>query len=587
MFSKNKPLSVVLAVIASVLLFLSYWMYVDAMSMDIDSDFTSVETSPTYDKIIDVTEATAEETEFIPMEPTTVELIEETAIFPSENEQGFEILESVELTEETTSYIDAELEGTTYIQVIKDDEVVIEETIVGMELDSVEDSEPIGRSRYKELVSIRDRNLLISKILFVSACVLIIFTLVVIRKCGVVAGADFSLFVLLLCSYLARRIYVHTPAGIFFFNIAFFISIFAVHDLLWFISHKFTLDASIAHRFGRMFSRMSNDTSSYLCVSIIWLIICVIIETILVAMTYSNSSIMRWVALVVTSLCLIISAMILIRYIKAVSHLERQIVKLYHGDDPEALKSIYESSENLLVSLKSERDLAVEKAVVSERFKVDLITNVSHDLRTPLTSIIGFGELLEKEKLSIEGANQLKQLNNKAEYMRRLVDELFELTKVSSGVIEPHFENIDLIKLAEQTCGLLEDKIQAKNLVVKRHYSDNSIILNTDGTMLHQVISNLLGNAIKYSPEGSRIHIMINKESGNIFVRMTNISSYEMDFTPEEIVQRFARGDKARSTSGSGLGLAIAQTYTDAIGGDFHIEIDGEQFIAIVKLKEI
>lgn len=586
MFSKNKPLSIVLAVIASVLLFLSYWIYVDAISMDIDSEFVPDVTSPTYEEYVDVTEAVAEETEITTVEPTTVEWTEETAVFPSENELGFEILESVEMTEETTSYIDAEPEGTTYIQVVKDDEVITEGTIVKLEMDSIEDSETKDNTRYEELVSIRDRNLLISKILFVSACILIVFALVVIRKCGVVVGADFSLIVLLLCCYLARRIFVKTPTGIFFFNIMFFISIFAVHDLLYFISHKFTLDASIAHRLGRMFSRMSNDTSAYLCASLGWLLICVVIETFVVVITYLNSSFMRWVTLVIISLCLIIATMVLIRYIKAVSHLERQIIKLHSGDVPEALKSIYESSENLLVSLKSERDLAVEKAVVSERFKVDLITNVSHDLRTPLTSIIGFGELLEKEKLSDEGAYRLKQLNNKAEYMRTLVDELFELTKVSSGVIEPKYERIDLIKLIEQTCGLLEDKINAKQLVVKRHYDVNNLTVNTDGAMLHQVLANLLGNAIKYSPDNARIHVKVIKNEHNVVVRMTNLSSYEMDFTPEEIVQRFVRGDKARSTSGSGLGLAIAQTYTDAIGGDFRIEIDGEQFIAIVELKD-
>lgn len=179
------------------------------------------------------------------------------------------------------------------------------------------------------------------------------------------------------------------------------------------------------------------------------------------------------------------------------------------------------------------------------------------------------------------------ELNRKAGYMRELVDSLFELTKVSSGVVECKKEQIDLIRLLEQTIGLFDDELHHHHQQIRRHYAMDSIPVVTDGARMHQVFANLLGNAIKYTLPGTRIHLEVTSSEGYYTVRMTNIASYEMDFEPEEIVQRFARGDKARTTKGSGLGLAIAQTYTESVGGTFQVQVDGEQFSAIVTLKDI
>ena len=153
-------------------------------------------------------------------------------------------------------------------------------------------------------------------------------------------------------------------------------------------------------------------------------------------------------------------------------------------------------------------------------------------------------------------------------------------------MLEPKREAIDLIRLLEQTIGLFDDQLTAAGLQVKRQYAMREAALNTDGAMLHQVFANLLGNAIKYALKGSRIYLEAAETDTDYRVRMVNTASYEMDFTAEEIVQRFARGDKARSTQGSGIGLAIAQTYTEAVGGAFQIVIDGDQFSAIVTLPK-
>lgn len=275
------------------------------------------------------------------------------------------------------------------------------------------------------------------------------------------------------------------------------------------------------------------------------------------------------------------------QYGSDLNHFKTQLNN-YEAGKPIAVKEgAFAATERQLLEVQAQHEEAIKTAVTSERFRVELISNVSHDLRTPLTSILGYGELLEKENLSSEGKEQLSRLNQKAGYMRDLVESLFELTKVSSGASESKTDKIDLIRLLEQTIGLFDDQLNAAGLAVKRHYAANSVYLVTDGARMHQVFANLLTNAIKYAMPGTRIHLDVTEQEDGIRVRMVNTASYEMDFTPEEIVQRFARGDKARSTKGSGLGLAIAQTYTESVGGQFHVAIDSDQFSAVVELPKL
>ena len=277
----------------------------------------------------------------------------------------------------------------------------------------------------------------------------------------------------------------------------------------------------------------------------------------------------------------------LLRYYReAMDHFQAQLERFQADQDVEPREGPFEKTEEKLRSIQIQRREALAQAVAEERFRVDLIANVSHDLRTPLTAIVGYGELLEAQTLDEAGKSQLARLNQKASYMRDLVDSLFELTKVSSGVLEPRRDPLDLARLLEQTLGLYDERLSAAGLTVKRRYALESAPLESDGAMLHQIFSNLLGNAVKYALQGTRIHLELTEADGAYRVRLVNTASYEMDFTPEEIVQRFARGDKARSTQGSGIGLAIAQTYAEALGGSFQIVIDGDQFNAIVTLPK-
>lgn len=288
----------------------------------------------------------------------------------------------------------------------------------------------------------------------------------------------------------------------------------------------------------------------------------------------------------VFALVMLLSLLCVRKTAQAVDHLTQQIGVLHEGGQVAANGGMFAQAETKLSELGTQRDEAIRTAVTSERFKVELISNVSHDLRTPLTAILGYGELLQTEALSEQGREQLNRLNQKAGYMRELVESLFELTKVSSGAEALKIEQLDLIRLLEQTVGLFDDQLSTACLTVRRHYESESLPVTTDGARLHQVFANLLGNAVKYALAGTRIHLQVTQTDESCTVRMTNISSYEMDFSPAEITQRFVRGDKARSTQGSGLGLAIAQTYTESVGGTFRVEIDGDQFAAIVTIPK-
>lgn len=283
----------------------------------------------------------------------------------------------------------------------------------------------------------------------------------------------------------------------------------------------------------------------------------------------------------------VIGFLCLWKYGTDLNHFKKQLNNYQKGKPITVGDGTFAQTEAQLLDVQVQHEEAVRTAVTSEQFKVELISNVSHDLRTPLTSIIGYSELLQNEILSPKGQEQLRYLHQKAVYMNDLVESLFELTKVSSGAIESKKDQIDLIRLLEQTIGLFDDQLVNSGLTVKRSYCSETLPVITDGARMHQVFANLLGNAIKYALTGTRIYLEVKETENNYFIRMVNTASYEMDFKPDEIIERFARGDKSRSTKGSGLGLAIAQTYTESVGGLFRVLVDGDQFGAIVELPKI
>ncbi|TAH72819.1 MAG: HAMP domain-containing histidine kinase [Anaerolineaceae bacterium] len=221
---------------------------------------------------------------------------------------------------------------------------------------------------------------------------------------------------------------------------------------------------------------------------------------------------------------------------------------------------------------------SLQEQIKSEQMKVDLITNVSHDLKTPLTSIISYVDLLSKEELPESAKDYVNILADKSGRLKNIVSDLFDLAKSTSGNLTLDMERLDLRKLIEQTLGDMEDEIDRSDIRIRTLLSEVPVHIYSDGKKLYRVFQNIIGNALKYSLQGTRVFIDMVAENNIVSVTIKNTASYDMDFTAEEVLQRFSRGDESRTTEGSGLGLSIAESFTWACGGKFKVEIDGDQF---------
>ena len=232
---------------------------------------------------------------------------------------------------------------------------------------------------------------------------------------------------------------------------------------------------------------------------------------------------------------------------------------------------------------------SIEDALKSERMKAELITNVSHDLKTPLTSIINYIELIKKEK-NIEPDyinDYIKVLDSKSKRLKVLIEDLFEASKASSGNLEINMDKIELRQLLRQSIGEMEEKILESNLDIRLNLPEDKVYIYADGRRMYRVLENLLSNIIKYSLNNTRVYIDLNVNEGKVTLIMKNISSYELNFDPVEIMERFKRADESRNTEGSGLGLAIAKDLVNLQGGKFHIEIDGDLFKSVLEFDEL
>lgn len=229
---------------------------------------------------------------------------------------------------------------------------------------------------------------------------------------------------------------------------------------------------------------------------------------------------------------------------------------------------------------------AVNNELKSQRLKNELITNVSHDIRTPLTSIITYVDLLKTEKDQSKLKEYIAILDQKSQRLKTLTDDLFEAAKASSGSIPVNYEKIDIISLITQGLGELNDKIEALELEFKINHPKDKVYITADGKLLWRAIENLLSNIFKYALKGSRVYIDIEDLGNEVMLTIKNISAYELNISADELMERFKRGDESRSSQGSGLGLSIAKSLIDSQKGSFHIEIDGDLFKAIIKMPK-
>jgi len=229
---------------------------------------------------------------------------------------------------------------------------------------------------------------------------------------------------------------------------------------------------------------------------------------------------------------------------------------------------------------------AVEISMKDERMKADLITNVSHDIKTPLTSIINYVDLLKREHVDNEKVqNYIRVLDEKSQRLKQLTDDLVEASKITSGNISYHFERINLTELMNQTIGEFSEKFETKNLTAVMNVNVQNAVIEADSRRIWRVMENLFNNVYKYAMPGTRVYVAIDKpenkqaqETGQIEISIKNISENPLNCKPEELTERFIRGDVSRTTEGSGLGLSIAKNLIIAQKGDFEIELDGDLF---------
>lgn len=231
-------------------------------------------------------------------------------------------------------------------------------------------------------------------------------------------------------------------------------------------------------------------------------------------------------------------------------------------------------------------DEAVSAKLKAERLKTELITNVSHDLKTPLTSIISYTELLAKaEGLPEEAKDYVQIIANKSNRLKILTQDLFDISKVQSGNENVVSEKLDTALLINQSLGEHDGEIKKSGLSFCFN-APKELYISADGKKMSRVIGNLINNILKYTMKNTRVFISVYEENDEVIMEFKNISSYPMDFSAEEIVGRFVRGDASRTQEGNGLGLAIAKNYTEISGGKFEVIIDGDMFKAILKFKK-
>lgn len=250
---------------------------------------------------------------------------------------------------------------------------------------------------------------------------------------------------------------------------------------------------------------------------------------------------------------------------------------------PADLKGHAEALNNISGGLTT----AVNEQMKSERFKAELITNVSHDLKTPLTSIINYVNLLKTtDQTDPRAQTYIEVLDRKSLRLKKLTEDLVEASKASTGVLAVNREKIGMAQLLDQALGEYEEKLEEKRLAVVRTVPEGESYVYADGRHLWRVIDNLLSNCAKYALEGTRVYIELVRGKGTVSLSVKNISREALNVPPERLMERFVRGEESRSTEGSGLGLSIARSLTELQGGTFELAVDGDLFKAVVTLPQ-
>ncbi len=253
------------------------------------------------------------------------------------------------------------------------------------------------------------------------------------------------------------------------------------------------------------------------------------------------------------------------------------------NEDSKAFSQPFENLKKINNNVASK----IEEMTKNERLKTELITNVSHDLRTPLTSIINYIDLLKAEKTENNSTNEyIKIIDEKSQRLKKLIDDLFDASKLSSKQFNLNVSKADIVSLLKQTIGEFNQKIEDSNINFVMEIPNKPIFLNIDGQQIWRVFDNLFNNILKYSAKNSRAYISLEETDNQVKIIMKNISQTSLNFNSEELFERFKRGDKSRTTEGSGLGLSIAKSIIELHKGNIFIKTDGDLFKVIVVLNK-
>lgn len=247
---------------------------------------------------------------------------------------------------------------------------------------------------------------------------------------------------------------------------------------------------------------------------------------------------------------------------------------------------VFESYKDALYKIQEGFRKAVDEEVKSQRMKAELITNVSHDLKTPLTAITTYIDLLKEEGVTEEQRREyLGVLEKKSLRLKRLIEDLFEVSKANSRNVTVNLVDVDIVNLIRQVYLEYEDKVEDANLIVRFRMPEEKVILKLDSEKTYRIFENLYSNIIKYAMTGTRVYVDLEKKDGFVIIGLRNMSAAELHVIPEELTERFVRGDSSRNTEGSGLGLAIAKSFTEIQGGKMEVVVDGDLFKIILMWK--
>ena len=333
----------------------------------------------------------------------------------------------------------------------------------------------------------------------------------------------------------------------------------------------------IYHKFKNLRATFRNKTPE--TKKIFWYyIVFIAISIILASLFYTGLAILLLIAFWIYSYFRIR------KYVNKQAKIEEALKNIYEGKtdiylDESELEGILKRMAIYINDIAGGFSNAIKESLKSERLKTELITNVSHDIKTPLTSIINYVDLIKKEDIQNEKIKEYVDiLDKKSQRLKKLTEDLVEASKASSGNIKLNLEEIRVKELINQTIGEFKDKFENRNLIIETNMPEDDVKITADNRYMYRIIENLFSNITKYAQDGTRVYIDVKKKNKNIEISIKNISKDRLNISADELMQRFVRGDKSRYTEGSGLGLSIAKSLTELQKGTFNITIDGDLF---------